>query len=243
MNVGGPGDATAGLPWIPMAEDVARLILDVYDTREGWSSPDHGVVEIPAGWEFLASGDAFLTRTVKAGGVYWTAWLPRSRHRPRRRLLGLWAPKPTLDEARVKAAERDAARAAARQAGDRRNRERREQQYREDLGRAIVEFLAFAPEHADLAAQIAREASAHAPVVGATRAGLPRRLTLEERAALAARATIRHRYTDHDDTLGALTVSDFWDDEALFREARTKAHTDVDGFLLDHRRPQGPPAS
>ena len=42
----------------------------------------HGDVEIPDDWEYLPSGDAFLTRTVKAAGVYWLSWRPRSRTRP-----------------------------------------------------------------------------------------------------------------------------------------------------------------
>jgi hypothetical protein len=48
-------------------EDLAQLQLDVYVTREGRWNPEHGDVEIPEYWDFLPSGDAFLTKRVKAG--------------------------------------------------------------------------------------------------------------------------------------------------------------------------------
>ena len=62
----------------------------------------------------------------------------------------------------------------------------------------VVAWLDFAPEHAELAEQIATLAADRAVVVGSGRVGRTRLLPLEERAALAARATIRHRFTDDD---------------------------------------------
>lgn len=49
--------------------DVRALNLDVYDTREGLWNPEHGSVDLPEGWEFLAAGDTFVTRRVKAAGT------------------------------------------------------------------------------------------------------------------------------------------------------------------------------
>jgi hypothetical protein len=37
---------------------LAAVHLDVYDTRDGPWNPEHGVIEIPEDWEFLAAGEA-----------------------------------------------------------------------------------------------------------------------------------------------------------------------------------------
>jgi len=73
--------------------DPDRLNLDVYDTKNGLWCPEHGDLELPQGWEFLAAGDNFVTRRMKASGVYWTLWQPRGRHRAHRRKIGVLAPR------------------------------------------------------------------------------------------------------------------------------------------------------
>lgn len=47
-------------------EDITQLQLDVYMTREGPWNPEHGDIEIPKDWDFLPSGDAFVTRRVNS---------------------------------------------------------------------------------------------------------------------------------------------------------------------------------
>lgn len=73
--------------------------------------------------------------------------------------------------------------------------------------------------------------------MGSGRVGRTGKISLEERAALAARACIRHRHTDYQDTLDTLATSGFWDDEHLYQQARAQAHDAVDVFLARHRRP------
>jgi len=46
--------------------DLTKLQFDVYMTRDGPWNLEHGEIEIPDDWEFLPSGDAFVTRRVKA---------------------------------------------------------------------------------------------------------------------------------------------------------------------------------
>ena len=77
-------------------EPLSTQHLDVHATKNGPWNPQHGDIEIPTGWDFLPSGDAFLTRTVKAAGTYWLSWQPRSQQRQHRRLLGLWAPSQAI---------------------------------------------------------------------------------------------------------------------------------------------------
>ena len=65
--------------------DLTGLHLDVYSTRDGPWTLDHGDLVIPDDWDFLPSGDAFVTRRVKAAGRFWVAWRPRGRNRPHSR--------------------------------------------------------------------------------------------------------------------------------------------------------------
>jgi hypothetical protein len=221
-----------GEPASESGVELSALVLDVYESRTGWWHPEHGEVVPPEGWEFLPSGDAFVTRKVKAAGVFWLAWAPRSRSRQHRRLLGLWAPETAITAAQQAAADTAAARAVRREAGAR-SRARHEARYAEDLAGAIVAYLGFAPEHQALAESIAQDAAARAAVVGSGRVGRTRLLTLEERAALAARAQVRHVHTDYERQLEALSL--VGDDDELYRQIKAAAHDEVDRFIAEHR--------
>lgn len=215
-------------------EDLTQLQLDVYMTKEGPWNPEHGEIEIPEDWEFLEAGDAFVTRRVKAAGIYWVAWRPRGRNRRHRRRLGLWAPKTAIEAAQAEAEATEEQRVRKRER-DAKARERHEAKYQAELADAIRRFLAFAPEHARLADEIATEAAARAAVVGSGRVGRTRTLTLEERAALAARALIRHHHTDYEEQLLDASIEEPWDDEFWYREIKRDAHRAVDEFLERHR--------
>jgi hypothetical protein len=211
-----------------------RLNLEVYDTKNGLWCPDHGDVELPEGWEFLAAGDNFVTRRVKASGVYWTLWLPRGRHRAHRRKIGVLAPRVTIDAARAEAVA-TAERRAARRVVNTSARQRAEERYRVELAAAVRAWLDFAPAHADLAVEIADGVAEHAAVVGSGRVGRTRTLSLEERAQLAARAFIRHRFTDYEDRLGDIDMLFEAIDDVEYREVKHLAQARVDQFLTDHR--------
>ena len=193
---------------VEVVPDLTAAQLDVYDSREGgvWH-PEHGVLQEPEGWEFLPTGDPFVTHRVKAAGAYWSLWSPRGRQ-SHRRLLGILAPAATT--ARAEAAKTAGERSSRRAQGAA-YRARKEDVYRQGLAEAIVAFLAFAPEHADLARSIATEAAQRAGEVGSGRVGRTRKLSVDERAALAARALIRHKYTGYEERL----LTEVWDDEFL----------------------------
>lgn len=222
--------------------DLTTLQLDVYMTKTGPWSPDHGEIEIPDGWEFLASGDAFVTRTVKAAGVFWVAWRPRSRSRRHRRKLGLWAPEETIATAEAKAIATADERSKRRDQSAR-SRQRQEATYEAEFADAIRRFLAFAPEHAELADAIATQAATRAVQVGSGRVGRTRALSLEERAALAARATIRHQHTTYEDDLVDASMEDPWGEEQRYSDVKADARVVVDEFLDRHRQtPQTDPS-
>lgn len=216
-----------------MVPDPAGLPLEVYASREGgvWH-PEHGALETPEGWELLPAGDAFVTRRVKAAGMYWSLWQPRDRGHRHRRLVGLLAPAGAIAQARA-AADATEQRRAGRRAQGAAYRARKEAGYLELLTEAVVAYLDFAPRYVELARDIAGEAAVRAGEVGSGRVGRTRTLSLEQRAALAARALIRHRYTDYEDRL----AGEVWDDEYLYRAIKADAQRAVDLYLEQHRQP------
>jgi hypothetical protein len=216
--------------------DLGALNLDVYDTKDGLWNPVHGSVELPAGWEFLPSGDAFVTRRVKAAGTYWVAWRPRGRNRPHRRKLGLFAPTAAINSACAEA-ERTTAQRARQREVNARHRDKVEDSYRGEFAAAVLAWLDFTSEHAALAERIAAAAADRAAVVGSGRVGRTKLLPLEERAALAARATIRHQFTDYDDRLVEHDPFETEVDDFEYRTIKDAAQDSVDDFLCAHRSP------
>jgi hypothetical protein len=216
--------------------EMGALNLDVYDTKDGLWNPEHGALDLPDGWEFLPAGDTFVTRRVKAAGVYWNAWRPRGRNRPHRRKLGLFAPAAAIHRARADAEQSTARRARQREVNAR-HRDKVEEAYRVEFAAAVLAWLEFAPEHAALAEQIATATADRAVVVGSGRVGRTTLLPLGERAALAARATIRHRFTDYDDRLDDVDPFGTEIDEFEYRIIKHAARDAVDDFLDAHRPP------
>jgi hypothetical protein len=216
--------------------ELEALNLDVYDTKDGLWNPEHGSVALPADWEFLPSGDAFVTRRVKAAGTYWIAWRPRGRNRLHRHKLGLFAPTAAINDARAEA-ERTTARRAHQREVNARHRDKVEDAYRAEFTAAVLAWLDFTSEHAALAERIATAAADRAVVVGSGRVGRTTLLSLEERAALAARATIRHQYTDYEDRLVEVDPFEADLDDFEYRTIKQVAHDAVDDFLCAHREP------
>jgi hypothetical protein len=221
-------------------EDRSRQHLEVYDTKAGLWHPELGELTQPDGWDFLPAGDAFLTRRVKAAGAYWVLFRPKGR-REHRRQLGLLAPVDAIATAQA-AADATAARRAIERQASARQRDKSEAVYRAEFEDAVIQWLRFAPAHAALASEIAQGAADRAVEVGSGRVGRTGTLSLQDRAALAARAYIRHRYTDYEDQLLALEIIDLDDEMDVdslevgeYRAIKQTAQRDVDAFLERHR--------
>ena len=230
-------------------EDPAGLQLEVYDTKAGLWHPELGDLIQPDGWDFLSAGDAFLTRRVKAAGGYWVLYEPKGR-RTYRRLVGLLAPSAAIAAARA-AADATAAQRKTQRAAGARQRDRTEVAYRAEFKQAVLRWLDFAPDHEAVASDIADSAVERAAVVGSGRVGRTKTLSLDERAALAARAYIRHHYTDYERRLDRLDIADFDIDQEAdidheadiestgdYGQIKREAHRAVDDFLALHRKPQ-----
>ena len=215
--------------------------LEVYDTKSGLWHPELGELTQPDGWSFLPAGDAFVTRRVKAAGVYWVLFRPKGR-REHRRQLGLLAPADAIASAQIEA-DTTASRREHERIASARQRDKNEAVYRAEFVDAVMQWLNFPSEHAAMASEIARGAADRAAVVGSGRVGRTKTLTLEDRAALAARAFIRHHYTDYEDQLFSLELSAFDQDidadiieVGEYLEIKQAAHRTVDAFLDEHRR-------
>jgi len=218
----------------PNMQDHSDEILWVYPPRsesENWWCRQYGNIEIPKGWESLPPGDAFVTRQVKLMGPHWVA---KKAAKGYTRTLGIWAPKENI-EAAQKLAEETTAQREAKRVVSRKQRERQEAKYQERFAEAVYEYLGFSPRHEKLARDIAKSVAERATEVGSERVGRTSKLTLEEKAMLAARAHIRHNYTKYEDQLLGFEFPLEPDDD-LYREVKSEAQEAVDEFLDRHRR-------
>ncbi len=171
--------------------------LDVWPgPRPGTVSCEGKVLEIPAGWGLLPPGDAGLTRRVKAAGPSWTVKDKKGR---RVFSLGVWAPREHIDTAKADLdAERSTESYAAKQRSAAKRRDKAQAEYTEDFHAAVMAYLNFHPTHAELADTVAKAVTAHATPVGSGTVARTKRIPVEERAAAAVIAWLRHQTTDYD---------------------------------------------
>lgn len=160
-------------------------------------APDGRRLTPPPGWACLPPGDAGLTRRVKAAGPSWAVVERRGRKLFSR---GLWAPQAHIDAARTAlAAERSTETYARRRAGDRDRRDRAQAAYALSFEQEVRAFLRFAPRWAALGDAVAARVAAHATPVGSGTVARTQRISIDERAAAAVIAWMRHQTTGYDD--------------------------------------------
>ena len=158
---------------------------------------DGKLLTVPDGWELLPPGDAGLTRRVKAAGLTWTVQQKKGR---KLFSLGVWAPADRIALIRAELeAERATETYAKRRASDVARRERHQTAYVEDFRGAVLNFLAFAPSHAELADRLAEAVTVHATPVGSGTVARTERIPIERRAEAAVIAWLRHQTTTYDD--------------------------------------------
>jgi len=219
---------------MPCKKDHSDEILWIYPPRgdeEDYWCKDHGNIKIPRGWAFLSAGDAFTTRTVKAMGPH---WLEVKAAKGYTRKLGIWAPEKNIAAA-IKLAQETQEQRQNKRIISRKQREKQEAKYRDQFAEAVFTYLDFAPRYRKLARKISQETSERATVVGSERVGRTKKLTLEDRAALAVRAYIRHIHTKYDDHLANPEL--ILDPHSyLYHEIMSKAEEEVDEFIDKHRK-------
>jgi Uncharacterized conserved protein (DUF2293) len=157
---------------------------------------DGRILTAPEGWVLLPPGDAALTRRVKAAGDHWVVAEKKGRKVFSR---GIWAPATTIERIRAKLeAERATERFAKKKEADARRREKAQAEYVEDFLGAVVTFLGFHANYADLADRLARAVTVHATPVGSGTVARTKRIPVEQRAEAAVIAWMRHTTTGYD---------------------------------------------
>jgi hypothetical protein len=133
---------------------------------------------------------------VKEAGNHWVVQERKGRKVFSR---GIWAPAPAIDRIRAELeAERSTEGYAKRKEADARRRDKAQAEYVEDFFGAVVSFLAFHSNHADLADRLARAVTDHATPVGSGTVARTKRIPVEQRAEAAVIAWMRHQTTGYD---------------------------------------------
>jgi hypothetical protein len=157
---------------------------------------DGKVLTVPEGWVLLPPGDAALTRRVKAAGDHWVVAEKKGRKFFSR---GIWSSAATIEHIRDDLeAERSTEGFAKKKKADAKRREKVQAEYVEDFLGAIVKFLAFHPNHTDLADRLAKAVTDHATPVGSGTVARTKRIPVEQRAEAALIAWMRHQTTGYD---------------------------------------------
>jgi hypothetical protein len=160
-------------------------------------TPDGQVLAPPADWSLLMPGDPGLTRRVKAAGPSWMVQEKRGR---KTFSQGVWAPKVNIAGAMKQLeAERATEGYAKRQVASARRREKTQTEYVTTFRDAVLQFLAFAPVHQQLAEQLSEAVSAHATPVGSGTVARTKQIPVERRAEAAVIAWMRHQTTLYDE--------------------------------------------
>jgi hypothetical protein len=154
------------------------------------------VLTVPDGWILLPPGDAALTRRVKAAGDHWVVQEKKGRKTFSR---GVWTSAATIERIRAELeAERSTEGFAKKKEADARRRDKAQAEYVEDFHGAVVAFLGFHGNYAELAQRMARAVTDHATPIGSGTVARTKRIPVEQRAEAAVIAWMRHSTTGYD---------------------------------------------
>ena len=184
-------------------------------------------LDIPTGWECLKPGDAAVTKAVKSLGPSWTA----TRKKGRKTIsYGVWAPTENIEEAqRVVAEKRAAPGYAKKREADLKRRERKQEMYVANFTDALLKWLNFHARYRVEGERMAALICEHAVPVGSGTVARTERIPIEERAAAAAIAWMRHQTTGYDTMRIALV-------KGRRREVRRELAQRSRTLLLAYRR-------
>ena len=158
---------------------------------------DGKVLTVPDGWVLVPPGDAALTRRIKAAGDFYAVAEKRGRKVFSR---GIWTAVATVERVRAELdAERSTDTFAKRKEADARRRKQAHASYVEDFHGAVLAFLAFHEQHADLADRLARAVTDHATPVGSGTVDCALAVGFEQMAPGALTAKFTDRPTPFDD--------------------------------------------
>lgn len=164
--------------------------------RDELTGPNGERLKPPAGWTFLPAGDAGITRKVTSKGAYWRVEVKKGR---RTISLGIWAPATTIAQARQIVQEvrlTDEYQKKQTYAAER--RDKKQTAYDAEFCQAVEYFLGFHSNYKELEKKLALVVTAHAIPVGSGTVARTQLIPIEERAAHAVIAWMRHQTTAYD---------------------------------------------
>jgi len=154
------------------------------------------VMPIPQEWELLPPGDALLTRRVKAAGPH---WVMKRWRKNRFESMGVWADAGTIERIHQQvAAEKADPGYEKRLESGRKRREKEQLAYEAEFEAQVLDYLNFHPRYESIARKAANAITRHAIPVGSGTVARTQRIPVEERAASATIAWMRHQTTDYD---------------------------------------------
>ena len=156
------------------------------------------VYSVPAGWQKLPSGDASITRKLKSLGPSWTVQEKKGR---KSFSHGVWAAKEHIEAAKsLVEAQRADPKHQKKLAQAKVRREEKEVVFGTDFQQEIIKFLNFDKKYQALVEQLAVLVKEHAVPVGSGTVARSSSVTLDDKAALAVMAWMRHQTSAYDST-------------------------------------------
>lgn len=154
------------------------------------------LIDIPHDWEFLPAGDAGLTRKVTAMGKCY-----RVQFKKGRRIIskGIWTSACNIKKAESEiSAVRETEQYKSRLEYSRKKRDEKQSEYEVEFFNAVCEYLNFSSQYKALERCLAEAVTNHAVPVGSKTVARTKMISLEERAAFAVTAWMRHNTTEYD---------------------------------------------
>lgn len=156
------------------------------------------VFSVPAGWENLPAGDASVTRKLKSLGPTWTVQEKKGR---KTFSHGVWAAKEHIEAAKALVdAHRADPKNQKKLAQAKVRREEKEEVFGEEFQQAIIKFLKFDEKYQAMVEQLAVLVKEHAVPVGSGTVARSSSVTLDDKAAMAVMAWMRHQTSAYDST-------------------------------------------
>jgi hypothetical protein len=154
------------------------------------------ILSPPENWSFLPAGDAGITRKVTSQGQFWRVTFKKGR---RTMSKGIWAPKGVIKNA-IKEVEstRSTGEYQRKKTYNQARREKEQKEYELHFCMKVVQFLNFHPSYQPIAQTLAILVTRHAIPVGSGTVARTTMIPIEERAAKAVIAWMRHHTTAYD---------------------------------------------
>ena len=150
----------------------------------------------PASWAFLPAGDAGITRKVTSKGAFWRVEVKMGR-----RIIsqGIWAPATTIAQAMEEVEKlRLTEEYKKKRVSDINRREKKQELYVIEFCKAVEDYLGFHDCYKEMEKKLARAVTVHAIPVGSGTVARTQTIPIEERAAHAVIAWMRHQTTAYD---------------------------------------------